>query len=142
MADRSFAADVVVAGGGLAGIVTAYELLGRGKKVLLVDKDRQERFGGLAKESFGGIHLIGTPHQKRLGIRDTPELALRDWESYAAFDADAEWPRRWARLYCESSLEHIYNFLDEKKVRFLPLVNWPERGVFRPGNSVPRWHVT
>jgi len=26
-------------------------------------------------------------------------------------------------------------------VEFLPIVNWPERGVLRPGNSVPRWHI-
>jgi predicted oxidoreductase len=71
-------ADVVIAGGGLAGIVTAYELLGAGKKVLVIDKDKQENFGGLAKESFGGVHLIATPHQKRMGIKDSPELAWRD----------------------------------------------------------------
>jgi predicted oxidoreductase len=140
MSDRSYQAEVVIAGGGLAGIVTAYELLGRGKKVLLVEKDKPERFGGLAKESFGGVHLIGTPHQKRMGIRDSPELAYQDWGSYAAFGAADDWPRRWAKLYCESSLD-IYHFLDEKKVEFLPIVNWPERGVYRPGNSVPRWHI-
>src|SRR3954469_17753760 len=135
-------ADVVIAGGGLAGIVTAYELLDHGKKVLLIDKDKQDNFGGLAKESFGGVHLIGTPHQKRMGIKDDPELALRDWESYSAFGPGDEWPRRWAKLYCEKSLEHIYHFLDGKKIQFLPVVNWPERGVFVPGNSVPRWHIT
>jgi uncharacterized protein len=140
--ENAYQADVVVAGGGLAGIVTAYELLDHGKKVLLLDKDKQENFGGLAKESFGGVHLIGTPHQKRMGIRDTPELALQDWETYAAFGADDEWPRRWAKLYCESSLAHIFHFLSDKKIEFLPVVNWPERGVFRPGNSVPRWHIT
>jgi predicted oxidoreductase len=26
-------------------------------------------------------------------------------------------------------------------VSFLPVVNWVERGEFRPGNSVPRFHV-
>ena len=142
MAEGSFQADVLIAGGGLAGIVTAYELLGHGKKVLLVDKDKEENFGGLAKESFGGIHLIGTPHQKRMGIRDTPELAYRDWESYARFGAGDEWPRRWARFYCETSGENIYEFTDRMKIQFLPVVNWPERGVFGPGNSVPRWHIT
>ena len=41
-------ADVVIAGGGLAGMVTAYELLERGCRVLLIDKDTRENFGGLA----------------------------------------------------------------------------------------------
>jgi predicted oxidoreductase len=138
----NYQADVVIAGGGLAGIVTAYELISHDKKVLLIDKDKQENFGGLAKESFGGVHMIGTPHQKRAGIKDSPDLALRDWESYAGFDADDDWPRRWAKFYCENSLEFIFHYLNDKKIEFLPVVNWPERGVFVPGNSVPRWHIT
>lgn len=142
MAERTYQADVVIAGGGLAGIVTAYELLDRGKKVLLIDKDAQERFGGLARESFGGVHLIGTPHQKRMGIKDSPDLAYRDWESFACFGEADEWPRKWARFYCDFADELIYRFLDHKRVEFLPVVNWPERGLFRPGNSVPRWHIT
>jgi predicted oxidoreductase len=134
-------ADVVIAGAGLAGIVAAYELLDRGKKVLLIDKDTQDRLGGMAKESFGGVHLVGTPHQRRSGIEDSPELGYRDWESFADFGPGDEWPRRWARFYCENSIEHIYRFLDSKKVKFLPIVNWPERGLYRPGNTVPRWHI-
>ena len=142
MSDRIYQADVVIAGAGLAGIVTAYELLDHGKKVLLIDKDAQERFGGLARESFGGIHLIGTRHQQRMGIKDSPELAYRDWESFARFGEADEWPRKWARFYCENSLELICHYLEQKKVEFLPVVNWPERGMYRPGNSVPRWHIT
>ena len=48
--------DVIIAGGGLAGIVTAFGLLDRGKRVLLIEKDTQPAFGGLAKLSFGGVH--------------------------------------------------------------------------------------
>jgi uncharacterized protein len=142
MPERTYQADVVIAGGGLAGVTAAYELLDQGMSVLLLDKDVQERFGGLARESFGGIHLIDTPHQRRLGIRDTPALAWRDWESFAEFQEADHWPRGWARFYCEHSHAYIFRFLDDKKVTFLPIVNWPERGLFRPGNSVPRWHIT
>jgi len=133
--------EVVIAGGGLAGIVAAYELLGGGRRVLLIDKDTRENFGGLAKESFGGVHLIGTPHQRRLRIQDSPELAWRDWQSVAEYEAGDEWPRRWGQFYCENSREYIFEFLDQKKVTFLPVVNWPERGIYAPGNSVPRWHI-
>ena len=133
--------EIVIAGGGLAGIVAAYELLGRGRRVLLIDKDRRENFGGLAKESFGGVHMIGTPHQKRLRIHDSPELAWRDWQSVADYGPNDEWPRAWGRFYCENSREHIFEFLDRKKIAFLPLVNWPERGLYAPGNTVPRWHI-
>src|SRR5690349_17883062 len=93
--------EVVIAGGGLAGVVAAYELLEHGRKVLLIEKDIESRFGGLAKESFGGVHMIGTPHQKRLGISDNPALAYADWERCAKFGPDDHWPRQWAKLYCD-----------------------------------------
>ncbi|MGA2741547.1 MAG: FAD-dependent oxidoreductase [Bryobacteraceae bacterium] len=137
----AYETEIVIAGGGLAGIVAAYELLGRGRRVLLIDKDRRENFGGLAKESFGGVHMIGTPHQRRLRIHDSPELAWRDWQSVAYYDAGDEWPRAWGRFYCENSYEYIFEFLDRNKITFLPLVNWPERGLYAPGNTVPRWHI-
>ena len=77
MTENLLEADVVIAGAGLAGLVAAHELLDHGKSVLLLDKDVPEKLGGLAKESFGGVHLIGTPHQRRSGIADSPELALQ-----------------------------------------------------------------
>ncbi len=133
--------EVAIAGGGLAGIVTAYELLDRGRRVLLIDKDSRENFGGLARQSFGGVHLIDTPQQRRLGIHDSAELAWRDWQSVADYDPDDHWPREWARFYCGQARELIFEFLAHKKIDFLPLVNWPERGLHAPGNSVPRWHI-
>ena len=139
---KRFQTEVVIAGGGLAGIVTAYELLDHGRRVLLIDKDTREKFGGLAKESFGGVHMINTPHQRRLRIHDSPELAWRDWQSVADYGAGDDWPRKWGRFYCENSLEYIFEFLTHKKIAFLPLVNWAERGLYTPGNTVPRWHIT
>lgn len=139
---KTIRTEVVIAGGGLAGMIAAYELIHRGRSVLLIDKDARERFGGLAKESFGGVHMIDTPHQRRLGLKDSPELAWRDWQSVADFEPDDRWPREWARRYCETSRESIFEFLHGKKIRFLPLVNWAERGLHGPGNTVPRWHIT
>lgn len=139
---KSIRAETVVVGAGLAGMSLAHELLDLGRKVLMIDKDTPDRLGGLAKESFGGVHMIDTPHQRRLGLKDSPELGWADWNSVAEFEEGDEWPRRWAKRYCEDSIPLIFEFLDRKKIRFLPLVNWPERGVFRPGNSVPRWHIT
>ena len=93
MTEQVHHADVVIAGAGLAGLVAAHELLDHGKTVLLLDKDVPGNLGGLAKESFGGVHLIGTPQQKRTGIADSPELALRDWLSYARFGEGDSWRR-------------------------------------------------
>ncbi len=141
MTENHLEADVVIAGAGLAGLVAAHELLGHGKSVLLLDRDVPENLGGLAKESFGGVHLIGTPHQKKSGIADSPELALHDWLSFARFGEEDSWPRRWAELYCNRSLDLIHAYLDGVGVKFLPVVNWPERGLYTPGNTVPRWHI-
>jgi len=138
---RKYQTEVVIAGGGLAGLVTAHELLTAGRRVLLIDKDKRENLGGLAKLSFGGIHLIDTPNQQRLRIKDSPELAWRDWQSVADYEANDNWPRQWGRFYCENSREHIFEFLVDKGIEFLPLVNWAERGVYSPGNTVPRWHI-
>lgn len=140
-----YEADVVIIGGGLAGIVAALDLLDAGCSVVLLDRDGEAAFGGLAKESFGGILMVGTPEQRRQGIPDTPELALADWLSFGDFGRDAvaeHWPRRWAEAYVHDSLEHIHGWLRGHGVRFLPMPLWVERGQYGGGNSVPRWHVT
>ena len=133
--------DVVIAGGGLAGLVTAFELLDHGKRVLILDRDQPSKLGGLAKRSFGGVMFVDTPHQRKLGLRDSPELAWSDWLSFADFGSEDEWPRRWARAYVERSRDLIFDWLTARGVEFLPVVNWAERGLFQPGNSVPRWHI-
>jgi predicted oxidoreductase len=142
MTNQIYKADVAIVGGGIAGIVSAVELLDQNKKVLILDRDDEENLGGLAKWSFGGICMIDTPEQKRMKIKDSPELALRDWTSFAEFDKDAHWPKKWAEFYTHNSLEYIYEWLTARGVSFLAMVNWPERGLFKPGNSVPRWHIT
>ncbi len=50
--------DVLIIGGGIAGFATALDLLDGGKSVLLVDRDRESAFGGLARESFGGMFFV------------------------------------------------------------------------------------
>ena len=138
---NTYQADVVIAGGGLAGLATAHELLDRGLRVLVLDRDTPDRLGGLAKRSFGGVMFVDTPHQRKLGLDDSPDLAWSDWLSFADFGAGDEWPRRWARTYVERCTELVFDWLTGLGVEFLPLVNWAERGLFRPGNSVPRWHI-
>jgi predicted oxidoreductase len=141
LTDYHYKSDVVIIGGGLAGIAAAIELLDRNLKVIILDRDTEDNFGGLAKWSFGGICMIGTPEQKRMGIADTPELALRDWFTFAEFEQDAKWPKKWAEYYVHHTIDEIYEWLKVRNVQFLSMVNWPERGLFVPGNSVPRWHI-
>jgi hypothetical protein len=136
--DRS---DVMIIGGGIAGIATALDLLDGGKSVMLLDRDEEGAFGGLARESFGGMFFVDSPVQRRQGIRDSADLALRDWKSFAEFGSEDHWPTAWAEAYVTRCTAEVYRWVSRYGVSFLPVVNWVERGEFRPGNSVPRFHV-
>ncbi len=140
-AENTRQADVVVVGGGIAGIVTALELLDAGLRVVVLDRDTPERLGGLARESFGGVFVVGSREQRRLGIRDSVEQAFRDWCSVAHFEEDDVLPRRWARHFVESCHDQVYLWLKRHGVGFFPVVHWVERGLYSPGNSVPRFHM-
>ncbi len=138
---KAYKADVVVVGGGLAGIATALELLSSGQSVVLIDRAPRERFGGLAKRSFGGIFAVDSPEQRRGGIKDTVDLALADWRAYAEFEEGDVWPDRWAQAYVNRCRRDVRDWLCEQGLSFFPAVHWAERGLFTPGNSVPRFHL-
>ena len=74
-----YQADVIIVGGGIAGITTAIELLSFDKQILIIDRDTEKNFGGLAKESFGGMFFVDTPHQRKSGIKDSYEKGFKDW---------------------------------------------------------------
>jgi predicted oxidoreductase len=135
-------ADVVVVGAGIAGLVTALELLNHGREVVLLDRCHPHELGGLAREAFGGMFMVDSPEQRRSGVRDSVGLALDDWLRIADFEDGDEWPRRWAERYVERSRDDVGGWLRGIGVTFFPVVNWAERGVYGDGNSVPRFHLT
>lgn len=141
MATHTEPSDLVIAGGGLAGIVTALEALRAGLRVTLVDRDSPQRLGGLARWAFGGMALVGTPLQARMKIPDSPEIALRDWQRFGELAEDDHYPQQWARYYVEHSRPQVYDWLLGEGVKFMPAVNWVERGLNGEGNSLPRYHV-
>lgn len=141
MTDANYQADVVIVGGGISGIVTALELLDAGRSVILVDRDVEQELGGLANWSFGGMFFVDTPEQRRGGIRDSVELARSDWYSFAEFADNEVWGRRWADQFINMTTEHAYLWLKARGISFFPVVHWVERGMFTPGNSVPRFHL-
>jgi len=138
--------DVLVIGWGLAGLVAAAEAVAAGKKVTIVDQEPRTNLGGQAWWSFGGLFFVDSPEQRRLGIRDSIELARQDWFGNAGFDRDEDlWPRRWAEAYLQFAHQEKRAWLREKGVGFFPIVGWAERGGYTaigPGNSVPRFHIT
>jgi predicted oxidoreductase len=141
MPDLNYKADVIVIGGGLAGIATALELLDHNKSVVLIERSGEDRFGGLARVSFGGVFVVGSPEQRRAGVKDSVDLALRDWIAYGELGENDVWPRRWAEAYIAQSLEMVRRWLYQHSVTFFPVLNWAERGLNQPGNSVPRFHI-
>ncbi len=138
--------DVLVVGWGLAGLVAACEVLRAGRSVTIVDQQPRVDLGGQAWWSFGGLFLIDSPEQRRMGIRDSPDLAEQDWFATAGFDrAEDEWPARWARAYLDFAHGEKRAWLRQRGVSFFPVVGWAERGGYTatgPGNSVPRFHIT
>jgi predicted oxidoreductase len=139
-------ADVIVVGAGLAGLVATAELADAGKRVLLLDQEPEASLGGQAYWSFGGLFLVDSPEQRRMGIRDSRDLAWQDWLGSAGFDRpEDEWPRRWAEAYVDFAAGEKRAWLHANGVRFFPVVGWAERGGYLAdghGNSVPRFHVT
>src|ERR1700722_20307199 len=139
-------ADVIVVGAGLAGLVAATEIADAGKQVILVDQEGEQSLGGQAFWSLGGLFLVDSPEQRRLGIKDSFDLALQDWMGSAGFDRDEDlWPRRWAEAYVGFAAGEKRGWLRAMGHRIFPVVGWAERGGYDAmghGNSVPRFHVT
>src|SRR5437899_12957763 len=77
--------DVIVVGGGLAGLVAAAEIADAGKRVIVVDQEGEQSLGGQAFWSFGGLLLVDSPEQRRLGIRDSRGLARQGWRGSGGF---------------------------------------------------------
>ncbi|RMG06674.1 MAG: FAD-binding dehydrogenase [Planctomycetota bacterium] len=119
----------------------ALDLLDAGRSVVLLERSPAEGLGGLARWAFGGVFLVDSPEQRRSGIRDSVELALDDWHAYAEFGPDDLWPRRWAEAYVHRCCADVRGWLRRHGVRFFPAVHWAERGLYGPGNSVPRFHL-
>ncbi|GGA83354.1 FAD-binding dehydrogenase [Ornithinibacillus halotolerans] len=139
--------DCIVVGAGLAGLVATTELADAGKKVLLLDQEPESALGGQAWWSFGGLFLVDSPEQRRMGIKDSLDLAWQDWLGTAGFDREEDedyWGKKWARAYVEFAAGEKRDWLRSLGIRFFPVVGWAERGGYLAdghGNSVPRFHI-
>ncbi|MEM9405172.1 MAG: FAD-binding dehydrogenase [Acidobacteriota bacterium] len=138
--------DVLIVGGGLAGLVAAHRLVERGRKVILLDQEGPQSLGGQAWWSLGGLFMIDTPEQRRRGIRDSLELARADWMGSAQFDRpEDEHPRACAEAYLQFAAGEMRGWLKAIGLRWFPVIGWAERGgsaASGHGNSVPRFHIT
>nr|WP_288808578.1 FAD-binding dehydrogenase [uncultured Sphingobacterium sp.] len=141
-----FRPDAIIIGAGLAGLTAAMEITRVGKKVLLLDQETEKNIGGQAFWSFGGLFLINSPQQRRMGIKDSLELARQDWLGTAGFDRTEDyWPRQWAEAYLKFAAGPKYKYITQLGIKFMFMVGWAERGdgsASGHGNSVPRFHVS
>ncbi len=139
-------ADLVVVGAGLAGLVAAAEAADAGRSVLLLDQEGEQNLGGQAFWSLGGLFLVDSPEQRRMGVKDSLELARQDWFGSAQFDRPEDrWPRAWAEAYLQFAAGEKRSWLRQMGHRLFPVVGWAERGdgtAGGHGNSVPRFHIT
>ena len=122
------APDAIVVGAGLAGLSAAVDMARAGVNVLVVDMNSMP--GGHAVLA-GGVAIPGpTPVQEKAGIKDSPDLAYRDWMEWTV-DADPEW----TRFYVDNAKPMIYDWATALGVEFV-------RAGGAAGNSVPRFHFT
>jgi predicted oxidoreductase len=139
-------ADAIVVGAGLAGLVAATELADAGRSVVILDQEPEQNLGGQAFWSLGGLFLVDSPEQRRMGIRDCLDLAWQDWLGTAGFDRKEDhWPRLWAQAYVAFAAGEKRSWLRQMGHRIFPIVGWAERGggsATSHGNSVPRFHTT
>jgi flavocytochrome c len=118
-------ADVIVLGGGIAGLSAALEAGATGRSVLVIDANS---VGGGHAVKAGGFALVGTPLQEKKGYRDSPEIAERDLLVWGE-DADPKWVRR----YVQDSRTKVHDWLTGFGVRWSFILDTPE-------HSVPRFH--
>jgi hypothetical protein len=142
--------DAIIIGAGLAGLIAADTLVRAGRRVAVVDQEAAANLGGQAWWSFGGLFLVNSPEQRRLGVRDSFDLAWSDWCGSAGWDRldgdlpQDEWAVRWGQAYVEFAAGEKRDWLRRHGIRLTPMVGWAERGDGRAeghGNSVPRFHV-
>src|SRR5215203_5992915 len=125
----TYDADVIVVGAVLPGLVAAAELVEAGRHVILLEQERELSLVGQAFWSLGGLFLVNSPEQRRLGVKDSHELALQDWMGSAGFDRDEDrWPRRWAEAYLNFAAGEKRSWLRARGVELMPNPGWAERG--------------
>jgi succinate dehydrogenase/fumarate reductase flavoprotein subunit len=81
-------ADVIVVGGGAAGLAAAIEAAELGASVILLEKN--PALGGSMAWSVGSISATKTPHQRKAGIDDNADDHFEDLEVLAGVHASRD----------------------------------------------------
>jgi predicted oxidoreductase len=148
-AEATEAPRVLLIGAGLASLVAAFELTQRGVRCLIIDQENRANLGGQAFWSLGAVFCVNSRAQRRMGIKDSHELAMQDWLGTAQFGSVPEedrdvWPRQWAKAFVKFAEEEMEDYCAARGITIMFNVGWAERGdgnALGSGNSVPRFHL-
>jgi fumarate reductase flavoprotein subunit len=116
--------DVVVVGGGGAGLAAAIEARATGARVVLLEKNPQ--LGGSTSWSIGSVTATQTPHQKQRGIVDTPADHWADMPGFAGELASRD-NDDLRHILCDE-MPDTFRWLLDSGVRFMgPMPEPPHR---------------
>ncbi|MBR2572387.1 MAG: FAD-binding protein [Clostridia bacterium] len=110
--------DVIVVGGGLAGLVAANRAAEDGARVVLVEKSGV--LGGAARYAMGWISGAGFRIQQGLGVEDSPELFYSDIVGFAGSEEEINVDL--AKYYAEASGPAI-DWMQDNGVEFKDELN-------------------
>ena len=135
--------DVVVVGGGGAGLAAAIEARESGRSVVLLEKNPQP--GGSTAWSIGSVSSSGTPHQRKRGIVDSP---ADHWADMPGFAGDLAGRDNGAlrRVLCDE-IPATFQWLLDSGVRFMGPMPEPPHRQPRMHNVLPNsrsfiYHLT
>lgn len=121
---QELAYDVVVVGGGGAGLAAAIEAREAGASVLLLEKN--PALGGSTAWSIGSVTSSGTPHQRKRGVIDNSADHWADMPGFAG-DLDARDNAELRRILCDE-IPATFQWLLDSGVRFMgPMPEPPHR---------------
>ena len=121
--------DVLVIGGGGAGLAAAIEARDRGANVVLIEKNPE--LGGTTAWSIGSFTATQTPQQLAAGIEDSPDEHFADMPKFSGPDADRDNPAL-RRLFVDNANDTLRWLMGMGVEFFGPM---PE-----PPHTKPRMH--
>ncbi len=114
--------DVIVVGGGTAGLPAAIKVAEAGFKATVLET--RKMLGGSFRMVWGSFAIAGTEEQKKQGVDDSPEILYQDMVKVSGADPEV------ARAYADNQIE-AYKMLKEEGIVF-------PGNTQLPGHSRPR----
>jgi fumarate reductase flavoprotein subunit len=108
--DQTF--DVVIIGGGTAGLAAAIQSKKMGDNVVILEKEKEGVFRSSLSVIAGIMAFSGTKYQKEKGIEDSPALFAKDGVEYCGGD-----PSLWKNM-----ADNLYKTLEliENELKLIP----------------------